>query len=55
MTQRIRKAPNVTLAATIWFSVNVEIKIPREIRAPPRSNSPRYPEKMGPNAILGEL
>jgi hypothetical protein len=39
MTHRIRKAPKVMLAATIWFSVSVEMKMPSEMSAPPSSTA----------------
>ena len=41
MTQSIRKTTNVTMPATIWFLVMLEMSRPTEMKQPPISNMPR--------------
>ncbi|GAF76677.1 unnamed protein product, partial [marine sediment metagenome] len=46
-TQKRRSVPKVKVAATTWFSVREEKKIPAAIKADPMRNKPRYPFSMG--------
>ena len=42
MTQSIRNTAKVTMPATIWFLVRLEMNRPSEMKQPPSSSRPRY-------------
>ena len=52
--KRITIIVNEKIAATIWFFVNVEVRIPNAKSALPIKIVPRYPVKIGPKSIAGE-
>ena len=47
MTQSSRNTANVTMPATIWFFVRLEMNSPTEMKQPPSSSRPRYAVRIG--------
>ncbi len=47
MTHRNRNTAKVTMPATIWFFVRLEMSRPTEMKQPPSRSSPRYAVAIG--------